>query len=78
MEPESQQPHQSKSSQEQKLEENYDYEFITLNNEPNSLVMLKKIDDLIPLFITEVKNLEEFILLNCSPEIEEKMNQANL
>ena len=78
MEPESRQPYQSKSSQEQKLEENYDYEFITLNNEPNSLVMLKKIDDLIPLFITEVKNLEEFILVNCSPEIEEKMNQEDL
>ena len=78
MESESQQPRQSKPNQEQKLEENYDYEFFTVNNEPNSLVMLKKIDDLISLFFTEVKNLEEFILLNCSPQIEEKMNQANL
>ena len=78
MEPENKQSSHSKPNQEQKLEENYDYEFFTVNNEPNSLVMLKKIDDLIPLFITEVKNLEEFILLNCSPEIEEKMNQANL
>ena len=78
MEPESQQPRQSKPSQQQKHEEDYDYEFFTVNNEPNSLVMLKKIDDLIPLFITKVKNLEEFILLNCSPQIEEKMNQANL
>ena len=75
MEPESQ---QSKPSQEEKLEEDYEYEFFTVNNEPNSLVMLKKIDDLIPLFITEVKNSEEFILLNCSPEIEEMMDQANL
>ena len=78
MEPESQQPRQSKPSQEEKLEENYDYEFFTVNNEPNSLVMLKKIDDLIPLFITVVKNSEEFILLNCSPEIKENMNQEGL
>ena len=78
MEPENKQSSHSKLNQEQKLEENYDYEFFTVNNEPNSLVMLKKIDDLIPLFITKVKNLEEFILLNCSPQIEEKMNQANL
>ena len=78
MEPESQQPRQSKPSQEENLEDNCDYEFFSVNNEPNSLVMLKKIKDVIPLFITKVKNLKEFILLNCSPEIEEKMNQKNL
>ena len=82
MEPENKQSSHSKPNQEEKLEEkleeNYDYEFFTVNNEPNSLVMLKKIDDLIPLFITVVKNSEEFILLNCSPEIEEMMNQKDL
>ena len=46
MEPESQQP---EPSQENDLEQNCDYEFLTVNNEPNSLVMLKKIKDVIPL-----------------------------
>ena len=43
MEPENKQSSQSKSSEEEKRGENYDYEFITVNNEPNSIVMLKKI-----------------------------------
>ena len=43
MEPENKQSNQSKPNQEEKLGENYEYEFITVNNEPNSIVMLKKI-----------------------------------
>ena len=55
-------------------EQNYDYEFITVNNEPNSIVMLKKIKDVIPLLVIE----PVFILLNCSQKIKEVMDQEQL
>ena len=74
MEPENKQSSQSKPSQEEKLGENCDYEFFTVNNEPNSIVMLKKIKDVIPLLVIE----PVFILLNCLFEIKEKMDQEKL
>ena len=74
MEPENKQSSQSKPSQEEKREKNSDYEFITVNNEPNSIVMLKTIKDVIPLLVIE----PVFILLNCSQKIKEVMDQEKL
>ena len=71
MEPENTQSSQPKPSEEEKLGENCDYEFITVNNEPNSMVMLKTIKDVVPLLVIE----PVFILLNCSQKIKEVMDQ---
>ena len=74
MEPENKQSNQPKPSQKEKLGEDYEYEFITVNNEPNSIVMLKKIKDVIPLLVIE----PVFILLNCSLKIKEVMDKEDL
>lgn len=54
--------------------EGYEYQFVTVNHEPNSIVMLKKIKDVIPLLVIE----PIFFLLKCSEEIKDRMNQEKI
>ena len=60
MEPENNPDAQPRSSQEEDSEKKSRYEFFSVNNETNSLVMLKKIPYVLPLLVV----YPVFIILN--------------